>query len=331
MRTFKRFKIGLPTLMVLVGCCVNMSAPAQSIDGVAIKRVVFVGDSITCGAGLKKQSDRFSSVTVALLREKYPEIEEVNLCRGGKGLFQHVGDNHTEILAKKPDAVVIQWGVNDFYWGQSVANFTTNYDFLVRSLREKEPELLIVVTTLIPDIRWEGDGTWTGEANVALQEIAVKYGCRVAYTHAALNHDRKYYSDTIHPNKDGAAQMASAIVNAFESVSQKRDHFDLQFDAVEEARIENYVFKPTWSSSPTELIRIEDITKTGMKILSASPLSVRTPSIYQPTTTYQISVTDEVGKVISTDEIESGWSGVIRFDVQSALGNQHVEIRQIKT
>ena len=315
---------------ILTALLISASVEATTNEVKTLNRIVFVGDSIASGVGVKNRTNRFSTVTCELLKEVYPLVQEINLVKPGQGLVQQKSGYSEEVLAAHPDAVVIQWGVNDHFWGQSVANFIVQYDVLVHKLRESNRQLHIVVTTLIPDYRWDRSESWIAEANVAIQEIAVKYGCLVAYTHQAMDHNTAYYSDAIHPNEQGALQMANAIRDAFDRRPQQPNHFALQFDALEEARIQGYVFQPEWGKSRTAMIRISEITQSGMKIEGGIPLRIRTARRYEGNSRYLIRSHDEEGALISSEELTVDWSGVMNFEVKAHPALQILEIKVLE-
>ena len=151
-----------------------LSLSCFAADGTAppepISRIAFLGDSITAGVGVKTpKTDRYSTVATRLLQQRYPGITEINLGRSGQALCQQKPDYaEAEVLSQNPDAVVIQWGVNDQYWGYSVTEFTAKYEHLVSALRRAKPKMPIVLTTPVADFRWpENQDVWIGQAAVA--------------------------------------------------------------------------------------------------------------------------------------------------------------------
>jgi lysophospholipase L1-like esterase len=282
-------------------------------------RVAYLGDSITCGVGVRdREANRYSAVATGLLKAKDTNVVEVNLGRSGHALCQQAANYPQQVLNAKPDSVVIQWGVNEQFWGFSVAEFTVRYDTLVRELRKAKPAMPIVVMTLIADFRWEENfDAWIAQANVALQEIAVKYKCHVAYAHRAVGHDKGNYADIIHPNEKGAALMAESVRAAFESEAQTSVCFDLSFDHVAEARVQAYVFIPEWGEPQEGWVNITDVTRTGMTMETDVPVKIRTPATYGKDKTYAVTIKDSAGNVIVEQKVNTGWSGMLNFEVDS--------------
>ena len=129
--------LGLIVALLVMQTVVTWAqAPEKSASDPGITRIVFLGDSITEGVGVKeKAKDRFATVATRLLAGKHPGITEINLGQSGRALCQQEAGYSESVLKQNPDAVVIQWGVNDQYWGFSIAEFVARYDALVAALR----------------------------------------------------------------------------------------------------------------------------------------------------------------------------------------------------
>jgi sialate O-acetylesterase len=323
----KRMWAGWAAMGMLVSCGVLSAGeddkPVAQKPGVVagistgnLECVVFVGDSITCGVGVKdREADRYSTVTTRLLQERWPGVAEVNLGKSGNALCQQPQDYAAEILAKKPDAVVIQWGVNDQYWGFAVARFATHYERLVEALHVARPGMPIVVTTLVPDFRWQENlDQWIGEANVAIQEIAARHGCRVADVHRAFDHRRSLYSDAIHPNTAGAEVMARTIAAALTSPPPSAGSPTVQFDQGREVRFMQYVFMPQREDLEPRWIRVANITARGMEVETQGPLAVRTAPVYA-VGRYRVTVRDKAGLVISDASVPVTYHRMLLLDV----------------
>lgn len=262
-----------------------------------VSRVLFLGDSITAGVGVNdRATERYSAVTTRLLQERFPGCIEVNLGQSGRALCEQDADYAEEILRQGPDAVVIQWGVNDHYWGYSIAQFSACYEKLVATLRAAQPGMPIVAATLIADFRWpENQDRWIAEANVAIQEIAARYDCQVADLHFALAHDRSFYADQIHPNAAGAAKMGETIAAALAAPPPAKP--SVRFDRGREIRFLQNVFLPAWPDESPTWIRVSDISAQGMRIETPVTLKVRTAPQYSAGA-YQITVRDQAGAVV---------------------------------
>ena len=296
----------------------------------AIERLVFTGDSITVGVGISADRDknRYSSTAVRLLQEKNPQIVEINLGASGQALSDGGGASWaTRILQQNPNAVVIQWGVNDHFWGHSIAQFASNYGNLVKALRQAKPTMPIVLTTLVPDYRWpENSDQWINEANGAIQEIAAVHGCQVAGVHRAFDHNRGLTADEIHPNKAGAEIMAQTIAAAFDSPPRSLKNLTVEFDRGQEVRFLKYVFKPEWSGKEPSWISISNLTPEGMDIETAVPLTVRTAPIYTTKDSYQVTISNG-SDVLKLPRTTVDWTRMISFSLKPMGGTQSYKIQ----
>jgi len=316
-------------LFLTTALCSSYGKPAEAQPPIqSLGKIVFIGDSITAGVGVKDRPNyRYSTVTTRLLKEKHPDVVEINLAQSGRALCQQRPDYAESILKREPDAVVIQWGVNDQYWGFSVAEFVAKYDQLVQTLRKAKPNMPIVLTTLVADFRWEENlDLWIGQANIAIQEIAARYKCRVAYIHRGINHDRQYYADTIHPNNAGAEVMAKAIVAAFAAPPLSSSNLALQFDQGREVRFMRYVFSPQREGIEPKWTHVSQLSRSGMQINTEVPISIRTPSLYKNGTTYRIRIRNQCGKEIHSFEQKSSWHRMLQFKVEPKDLNMPLDI-----
>lgn len=295
-----------------------------------LSRIVFLGDSITVGVGVKDLGkERYSTVATRLLSNRHAGITEINLGQSGRALCHQSSGYAGSVLEQKPDAVVIQWGVNDQFWGFSVGEFVARYDALVLGLRSAKPEMPIVIMTLIADFRWpENQDAWIGEANVAVQEIAARYRCHLADVHRALDHQKSFYADTIHPNTAGAEVMAKTVVAALESPALSRENAAVSFDRGIEVRFLQNVFLPKREGTTSSWIQIRELSARGMTIESKMPIAIRTAPIYAAGS-YRISIRAASGELVSRVESTVNWSQMhsFTFDPKGHPGPLRVDIQ----
>jgi lysophospholipase L1-like esterase len=306
------------TLLTLIAASSLLAQNAEptSADGL-LGRIVFIGDSISAGVGVSNRgASRYSTVTTRLLKQKHPDAHEINLAQSGRALCQQRSSYARDVLKHNPDALEIQWGVNDQYWGYSLAQFVARYDQLVQTVRAAKPGMPIVLTTLVADFRWpENMDLWIGEANIAIQEIAARYLCRVAFVHRALDHDQAFYADTIHPNDAGAELMAKAIVAALEAPPMSSENLSVQFDQGREVRFMRYVFILERDGIEPQWIRVANLSKNGMSVETPIPISVRTPASYSTGHTYRVTICESDGKEIQSFEQEVIWNRMLQFTI----------------
>ena len=282
-----------------------------------ITRIAFLGDSITAGVGVKNpKTDRYSTVATRLLQSRFPGLTEINLGRSGRALCQqksHYAEE--EVLSQNPDAVVIQWGVNDHYWGFSVTEFIAKYEQLVSALRAARTNMVIVLTTPIADFRWaENQDAWISQAGVAIHEIAVRHRCHLADTHHALDHRKALYADTIHPNNAGAEAMAQSIVEALSAPPLSPENARIRFDQGTEVRFLQNIFLPERQGMDPEWILISEISPTGMLVDARVPMNIRTAPIYTKGD-YRVEVRDKSGAVLEALKTTAAWNRMLIFNV----------------
>ncbi|NBV24581.1 MAG: SGNH/GDSL hydrolase family protein [Proteobacteria bacterium] len=295
----------------------------------AITRIAFLGDSITAGVGVKdKAKERYATVATRLLAGTQSAITEINLGQSGRALCQQNASYPESVLKQNPDAVVIQWGVNDQYWGFSIAEFTARYNALVAALRNAKPQMPIVVMTLIADFRRaENQDVWIGEANIALQEIAARYRCHLADTHRSFDHRKELYADSIHPNTAGAEVMAKTIVAALDALPRSAENAAISFDQGTEVRFLQNVFLPKREGAKPDWVDVMGISSKGMNIESKIPIAIRTAPIY-PKGSYRIVIHDKNDAVVDTVTSTSDFSRThsFVFDPKGHDGPFRVEI-----
>jgi lysophospholipase L1-like esterase len=311
-----------------------LSLSCFAADGTAppepISRIAFLGDSITAGVGVKTpKTDRYSTVATRLLQQRYPGITEINLGRSGQALCQQKPDYaEAEVLSQNPDAVVIQWGVNDQYWGYSVTEFTAKYEDLVSALRRAKPKMPIVLTTPVADFRWpENQDAWIGQAAVAIQEIAARHRCHLADTHHALDHRKAFYADAIHPNNAGAEAMARSIAEALSAEPLSPENARIRFDQGAEVRFLQNVFLPEREGIDPRWILVSEISQTGMLVDATIPMTIRTAPLYAKGD-YRIEVRSKTGAVIETLNTTAAWSRMLifKFTPKGGEGPFRIEI-----
>lgn len=92
----------------------SVSKARQKLQSGGKLRIGFWGDSVTCGGDASKPEYRFADGFVIDLRKKYPnaQIDFFNAGIGGSNTRQRLPNLQPDVIAKKPDLVVIEF-VND--------------------------------------------------------------------------------------------------------------------------------------------------------------------------------------------------------------------------
>jgi acyl-CoA thioesterase-1 len=133
-------------LMPLIFCAIanlllgGMPAVAQEP---AKKTIVFVGDSLSAGAGVKPQQ-AFPALVQEKIRERGLPHEVVNAGIGGDttaGGLRRID----WVLQRKVDVLVIELGGNDGLRGLPVRNIKANLQGMIDKAKAKHPEVKIVI------------------------------------------------------------------------------------------------------------------------------------------------------------------------------------------
>jgi lysophospholipase L1-like esterase len=225
-------------VLTAIGVVFAMSSPlaAQDVDGVAGKRVVFLGDSITQSGGyvtfltyyLEKLHPKkdFDILDLGLASETLSGLSEEGHA-GGKFprpcLFERLG----RLLEKsKPDVVFACYGMNDGIYqpldAERFAAFKKGVTKLIEQCKEAGVKEVYLVTPPIYDFtpkdkEFNYDAVLTEYAKWEM-ELKVP-GVRVIDLHTAMRKARDarsepFSKDRVHPGDDGHLLMAHTVLAA---------------------------------------------------------------------------------------------------------------------
>jgi len=198
--------------------------PLSPIDAASFKapvRVACVGDSITQGSGAENGKS-YPTQLQGLLGESWVVgnfgVSGRTLLK--KGDFPYWKEAaYQKVLAFKPDVVVIMLGTNDTKpqnW-QHEAEFVADYTELVKSflVLESKPRVYLCRPCPVP----EPGNFGIHEAGVKeqiprLDALAAEMKLGVIDMHAALADKPQCLPDRVHPNTEGAGEMAKAAFTA---------------------------------------------------------------------------------------------------------------------
>jgi lysophospholipase L1-like esterase len=214
-----------------------------------IVRVACVGDSITFGYGLHRP---YPAQLGHWLGTNYDVrnfgVSATTLLHHGD--YPYIGrPAYTNALDFKADIVVIDFGANDSKhpndgsldatnavnnW-QHKSDFTGDYKELIAAFRTANPASKIFICYPTPDFpgRWGiNDKTIRDEMIPMICAVAGETGASVIDLHSALAGKADLFSDTVHPNDEGAKLMAAEIFRALTGKSPPEDKGEVEASAV---------------------------------------------------------------------------------------------------
>ena len=210
-------------LLIVVTALRCMAAdPMAPIDPAAYKapvRVACIGDSITHGAGAD-DGKSWPAQLQGLLGKSW---QVMNFGLGGRTLLKQ-GDCpywkekiYQDALNSKPDVVVIMLGTNDTKpqnWKHE-AEFAADYREFVKSFQAlaRKPRIYVCRPCPAPVTKpGEGDINEAGviELIQRIDALAAEMKLGVIDMHAALADKLQMLPDHVHPNNDGAGELAKA-------------------------------------------------------------------------------------------------------------------------
>ncbi|HUZ08447.1 MAG TPA: GDSL-type esterase/lipase family protein [Candidatus Paceibacterota bacterium] len=197
-------------------------------------RVACVGDSITYGYGLR---DRQANAYPVRLGRWLGTNDDVRNFGVNATTLLHHGDlpyirqqAYTNALAFHPDIVVIDFGANDSKhpgdgsldpnapdnWRHK-ADFIGDYKEMIAAFRQANPAARIFICYPTPDFsgRWGiNDKTIRDEMIPMIRTVATDADVNLVDLRAPFLGKPDLFSDTIHPNAEGARLMAAEIFRA---------------------------------------------------------------------------------------------------------------------
>ncbi|MBT4817587.1 MAG: AMP-binding protein, partial [Lentisphaerae bacterium] len=176
-------------------------------------KIVCFGDSLTSCGG---EAGRYSDV----LQDRFPDHTIINKGVGGEG-FEEAGERFAEdVLALKPDIVLIEFGAND-WWRDERPHDVWASDLEGLVTRMRDAGIQVVILGVFGQYR-DSTGALvektygTDERAVAYQQqeraIAEKHGCAyIPNIQVDIIENRCGWRDRNHPNENGNRYVADAI------------------------------------------------------------------------------------------------------------------------
>lgn len=213
----KRFQALIAACMALLfwplGAHAQTLVQQQQADD-ALK-VVLLGDSLTSGFQLP-ENEGFSAQLEYYARSLRYNMKVVSLSRisqtSAQGLYRM-----DEVLAQKPDMVLLQLGYDDALQSITMRELASNLNQILNNLKYHGIDVILIHTTPPPSLRAKE----IREYESLYTQLAQEYNIR--YFSLAITGSRKLTLDDLtHPNARGTALIVSEIFPLMEPLLQYR-------------------------------------------------------------------------------------------------------------
>jgi lysophospholipase L1-like esterase len=190
-----------------------------------ITKVACIGDSITYGSGIK---NRVHNSYPAQLDSIFGISYDVrNYGIGGRTMLKHgdypYWDEEIYRCAREfnPDIVIIKLGTNDskpWNWKYS-DKFEQDYRKMISDFQSlsSAPEILLCYPVPVFETKWGiSDSVVVYGVIPAIDNLAAEFDLKIIDLYEPFVDNENLFPDKIHPDAEGARQMAEIIANAIE-------------------------------------------------------------------------------------------------------------------
>jgi acyl-CoA thioesterase I len=148
-------------------------------------RIVAFGDSITAGGEASEPKLIFWERWAEALRAKYPRasIEAINGATGGDTTVQGLQRLQEKVLSRKPDLVLIGFGMNDHNregFGVPLETFAANLRALVDRTRAATGAEVVLFSAFPPNPKWHYGSHHMEAYAAATEQVAREKQCALA-------------------------------------------------------------------------------------------------------------------------------------------------------
>jgi len=195
-------------ILVLCALCLPVTQASEQIP----KKIVFLGDSITAGYGLKKE-EAYPAIIKKLAQSDGRDIQIINA--GLSGDTTSGGLRRIRVLAKKPmDVLVIALGGNDGLRGIPPKASQTNLEAIVDVVQNKHPKTKIIIVGMQMPENMGKDYT-DSFMKIFPSTAENKKIYYLKFLLAGVAADKSLnLPDGIHPNTKGQAVVAKHVYKA---------------------------------------------------------------------------------------------------------------------
>lgn len=197
----------------------------SAVESPSPTRVACIGDSITFGAGVKERETNCYPAKLGDMLGDQWEVKNFGvsgatmLKKGNKPYWNQ--NTYKTALAYLPEVVVIKLGTNDSKpdnWKHK-AEYVQDYVDLIKSFQQLESKPTVWICYPVPAYpgRWGiTDQVMKEEVMPLIDEVARKTQVKIINLYSALSNQAELFPDTVHPNAEGAKQIAATVAKALD-------------------------------------------------------------------------------------------------------------------
>lgn len=198
--------------------------------GKSVVCIVF-GDSISMGAEIGDDRYKFAFRFAESLRSRFPEarIELKNKAIGGEDSARALTRLDDDVIAERPDLVLIGYGMNDQNRKEDGSNsvspqsFERNIALMIERTRANTEADLLLITPCVPNPDWIFASGNVADYAMALRRLADRYGTGIADVQlgwqaelaAGKSHASLLINNVNHPNEYGHVIYARTLEKLF--------------------------------------------------------------------------------------------------------------------
>lgn len=136
-------------LFYIMMCFLFLSMPltGQSIErtekNLETYKLMIYGDSLSAGYKLSKEDSFYGQLQAALQEKGFEKVKVINQSKSGETTAGGIR-RLSAALAEKPNAVILELGINDVLMGQSIPSIESNLGKIIKTFQEKGIPVLLI-------------------------------------------------------------------------------------------------------------------------------------------------------------------------------------------
>jgi acyl-CoA thioesterase-1 len=183
--------------------------PAPGPARAGVPRVVFLGDSITFGLGLESRQQAWPAIIASDLAAAGVPIEAINAGLSGDTTAGGLA-RLPELLAWKPDVLVVALGGNDATHGEPADAARANLQRIVTESRAAGARVLLVGLRLSPRLAEHENGSYAKLWDDLARDLSVPEVPDML--DGVLDVPAMVQADGVHPTIEGQKRVASNVL-----------------------------------------------------------------------------------------------------------------------